>query len=598
MRAIHNLDRRRRICRELRAAILGFRHAVVDGESIQLEQLEQLVRDGELALGHFEAGKPGSKLDDPVQLDQGLDDPARLGEELDDPARLDHEIEMLELALEDPRWELVEVVHQSLERNRPYELEQKALDEKALDELCAEVARYRTLFEEARRRLVALRGFEEQRLTLDDLERQARSALDGDPGVFDARLEALRDQGIPAKIVHLTKEIASARDHHRLAELMLIRSSEDPPEYLAILRTPGLDDVHGLNLRDTSKLKRWIWQRLRDRARELDGHVEGWHRAESRELVPADAPAVPPPLDFARRAQELGDEMYRLIVPHNIRSYLEQVPCSVTITTNDVDLPWELLHLGEDQPFLSLQRPIARMPLDAGSRAPRSPQRRRESHRLKFLLIGANWRRDLPNVPREIERIADALTGQFGDRIQIDAPAATPDALYDAIKDGTYDVLHYAGHAAFDAGNPANSRLLLDDDKDLPASIIERMLRHHPVVFLNACSTAVSGLAAPAGSTAAGGRAAPASIAPAEGLSSAFIYGGALGCIGNLWPVHDREAAEFAVEFYLGLIEGHTLGKAMLLARQKLQGRDANRSTWAGFVLFGNPLFRLRWTDG
>jgi hypothetical protein len=36
----------------------------------------------------------------------------------------------------------------------------------------------------------------------------------------------------------------------------------------------------------------------------------------------------------------------------------------------------------------------------------------------------------------------------------------------------------------------------------------------------------------------------------------------------------------------------------MLLARQKLQGRDANRSTWAGFVLFGNPLFRLRWTDG
>jgi CHAT domain-containing protein len=91
-------------------------------------------------------------------------------------------------------------------------------------------------------------------------------------------------------------------------------------------------------------------------------------------------------------------------------------------------------------------------------------------------------------------------------------------------------------------------------------------------------------------------RAASSSLAPAEGLSAAFIYGGALGCIGNTWPVHDTSAADFAVRFYKHLVSGHTLGKAMLRARQEMHDANRDRLTWAGFVLFGNPLFRMNWT--
>jgi CHAT domain-containing protein len=36
----------------------------------------------------------------------------------------------------------------------------------------------------------------------------------------------------------------------------------------------------------------------------------------------------------------------------------------------------------------------------------------------------------------------------------------------------------------------------------------------------------------------------------AEGLAAAFIYGGALGCLGAIWPVFDGPAAEFAITFY------------------------------------------------
>ena len=80
---------------------------------------------------------------------------------------------------------------------------------------------------------------------------------------------------------------------------------------------------------------------------------------------------------------------------------------------------------------------------------------------------------------------------------------------------------------------------------------------------------------------------------PAEGLASSFIYGGALGCIGALWPIYDKPAAEFALEFYGRVLEGYMIGEAMRQARVCIREAHPQQITWAAFVLYGDPTFRL-----
>ena len=101
------------------------------------------------------------------------------------------------------------------------------------------------------------------------------------------------------------------------------------------------------------------------------------------------------------------------------------------------------------------------------------------------------------------------------------------------------------------------SGLLLHDKELLFAQKIRRLLEGRPLVFLNACE---SGLVA-------NERESPSINTylqvPAEGLASAFIYGGAVGCVGSIWPVYDRPAADFAVEFYDHVLKGYSTGEAM-----------------------------------
>ena len=88
---------------------------------------------------------------------------------------------------------------------------------------------------------------------------------------------------------------------------------------------------------------------------------------------------------------------------------------------------------------------------------------------------------------------------------------------------------------------------------------------------------------------------------PREGLASAFVYSGALGCVGALWPVDDAVAASFAIAFYREVLDGQRLGDAMLAARQSTARAERERAgagrapdpTWAAFVLYGDPLFTL-----
>lgn len=118
------------------------------------------------------------------------------------------------------------------------------------------------------------------------------------------------------------------------------------------------------------------------------------------------------------------------------------------------------------------------------------------------------------------------------------------------------------------------------------AQKIRRLTEGRPLVFLNACQS---------GRTANEDQPSRTDylLEPAEGLASAFLYGGALACIGSLWPIYDKPAAEFALEFYRKALEGYMLGEAMRLARVEIKRQHPDQVTWAAFALYGDATFRL-----
>jgi CHAT domain-containing protein len=227
------------------------------------------------------------------------------------------------------------------------------------------------------------------------------------------------------------------------------------------------------------------------------------------------------------------------------------------------------------------------MPL--GRALPRTGRPRPPNSTLRFLLVCSDPVGDLPAARTEVERIAAALQDR-PDAVEVVTrfdQQATGAMLNDALRGGEFDVLHYAGHAAFHGTDPDLSGLLLHGRETFYAEKIQRLVEGQPLVFLNACQT---------------GRAANENVAahttsylgrPAGGLATAFLYGGALACIGSLWPVYDDAAAHFAITFYHQLVDGNLVGEAVRKARESTYQAFPGQVTWAAYSLNGDPTFRI-----
>jgi CHAT domain-containing protein len=189
-----------------------------------------------------------------------------------------------------------------------------------------------------------------------------------------------------------------------------------------------------------------------------------------------------------------------------------------------------------------------------------------------------------------VERVEQALRARWKDSIVIDAwtkpEEVTGERFNEALLEGRYDVIHYAGHAAFDREDPELSGLLLTGREVLYAEKLRRLLTGKPVVFVNACESGRAANEEDLPATSYMGK-------PAEGLASALLDGGAVACIGALWPVYDTPAAEFAVSFYDALLQGHLVGEALRRARLDSRKRYSEAATWASFALYGDPTSRM-----
>lgn len=164
------------------------------------------------------------------------------------------------------------------------------------------------------------------------------------------------------------------------------------------------------------------------------------------------------------------------------------------------------------------------------------------------------------------------------------------------LRDGGFDLIHYAGHAFFNKEDPDGSAWVLSDGLLRAREIRNTLARSEQppwLIFANACEASMED-----------GRA-TAQPNDVTGLATACINHGVAAYIAPLWPVDDEIARWLAVGFYRQLLrERYSVGESLRRSRMAIWDRLRESGvtmtmpaktalTWSSFVLYGDPTSRL-----
>jgi hypothetical protein len=425
--------------------------------------------------------------------------------------------------------------------------------------------------------------------------------------------------GFARRVQQAEQQVKRVKSLVKQADLLIMQTQvdEDNFEYRVLLRCGDRTQTRGINIiQDGVRLSRADRDDLMARVNALTSGINHRLRCEhearlgaggARTITAADgsAPGGAQPTDLAGEIANLGRFMLRAVIPEQMHELLRTQDWSFSVTTNDLALPWELICLdepdddgAEDSRFLCLSKSVSRMPL--GNSFPKMRRRRRPdaSQKRRMLLIHSDPSGNLPAAAVEVETIANAmaaLADRLGGPLEIVrlGPSDANNTRLNQVlmEEPPFDFIHFAGHASFDPKQPGQSGLVLKDSV-LTADKIRRLNQGGSLVFLNACES---------GAVARDSDAQQVSYLLQNpdlvvGLASAFVYSGTLGCVGSLWPVYDPAAAALAVKFYTFVLEGDPSGEALRRARVEIRREFPQGTTWAGYVLYGDPTYRL--TEG
>jgi CHAT domain-containing protein len=214
---------------------------------------------------------------------------------------------------------------------------------------------------------------------------------------------------------------------------------------------------------------------------------------------------------------------------------------------------------------------------------------RREDAFLDVLLV-VDPTETLPGAIEETTRLRAALGNASAVRLtEIRGPAGTRAELLRQFTSGKYDIVHFAGHAYFDARHPSNSGIKCTNDEVLSGADLAQIGNLPSLVFFNACEAARvrRGGAKPDKEATMIKR-----ISRNTSFAEAFLRGGVANYIGTYWPVGDRGASLFAQKFYGELLAGQTIAGALLAGRRALS--DTSELDWADYVHYGSPDFVVK----
>jgi hypothetical protein len=544
-----------------------------------------------------------------TELDENLDKSVQLISALPQAATKTDTLDQLEALLDDVKWEVAREFHTDIAAKYQHQV-------KLLQDVEIDVRDWETKLTQFDTELLAARLGGAPFSALEGELRAARSALNSIrsalsdhlyTGLSDLRKSTYaKIQQLESIMAQTRPQVARVREIVKQADLLIMQvaAGRGTYEYRVLLRsadrqTRGINIIQDLR-RVSRKDRDWMVGRLEELTKGVNVTLRTAHLAAhpgaARTVVPAEETPTGTPVDSTAALRALGDFMFRMIIPAEVQAYLRREKWSFSITTNDLELPWELIcYDGPDQAdspnegrFLCLERSVSRMPL--GQIFPTTSYRRTagSGRKRRMLLIHSDPKGTLPAATTEIDTIAKDLANEL-EFERVNPEQATNDYLNNILTSSTaFDFIHYAGHALFDKVHTEESGLQLKDSI-LPARKIRLLNKGSSLVFLNACES---------GTVASENQPQKACYLlrdpePVVGLASAFVYSGAVGCVGSLWPVYDEPAARLAVSFYRHVLAGEPTGEALRLARNETRGAFPRQITWAAYVLYGDPTFRL-----
>src|SRR5215510_3174864 len=289
-----------------------------------------------------------------------------------------------------------------------------------------------------------------------------------------------------------------------------------------------------------------------------------------------------------------GTKLAALVLDEAITAGLAGCSGSHLVVVHDAEasrIPWETLCVGRK--FPALEGGMSRRYIAANLSVAKWLEARRVDETLDVLLV-VNPTQDLAGAEVEGARVQKLLGERQRLRItRIEGRSATRARLREEFGSGKYDILHYAGHAAFDPLHVSRSGILCADGPLTGAELTE--LGALPsLVFFNACESARVRKRVERESAHVS-KNLKQRIERSVGLAEAFLRGGVANYIGTYWPVGDESAKDFADVFYSRLLAGDTLAEAIRKGRASVN--EIPSQDWADYIFYGSADFRVKQTD-
>jgi hypothetical protein len=318
----------------------------------------------------------------------------------------------------------------------------------------------------------------------------------------------------------------------------------------------------------------------------LSGTVRLARTELQRQLAPLEDGSA-----TSRDVGRIGSGLAKALLAPSVREGLESMRSRPLVVVHDREasrVPWEVLRVGDVHPALGagLSRRYASETLSVA----RWREDRAGDGPLRVLLV-VDPTEDLPGAAAEGSALQELLREHDVALDVLQGRQATRKRVLAALSAGTFDVLHFAGHAFFDARQPADGGLVCAGKEVLRGVDLAGLGTLPALVFCNACEAArvrKRGTAAARGRTPARQLGARRSM---TGIAEAFLSGGVANFLGTHWPVGDDAASVFSRQLYETLLQGGALGEAVLAARQRTAALPS--IDWADYVHYGNAEFRL-----
>jgi pimeloyl-ACP methyl ester carboxylesterase len=286
-----------------------------------------------------------------------------------------------------------------------------------------------------------------------------------------------------------------------------------------------------------------------------------------------------------------GHRLAQLVLGERVLTVLLQMKERHLVVVHDAPasrVPWEAIQVEGWAP--ATNQGLSRRYVASNLSVAKWLEQRQRADKLRLLLV-VNPTEDLPGAEEEGDRIESLFKSQPSMVIdKLNGSQATKAVLLDKFRSGSYDVMHYAGHAFFDPRVPARSGILCHSKEVLSGADLAAIGNLPSLVFFNACE---AGRIRKPPERKKRDLDIDKRIERAAGLAEAFLRGGVANYLGTYWPVGDEAAEAFARTFYTELLMQKTIGAALLAGREKIRS-EVKSIDWADYIHYGSYDFVLK----